>query len=67
VGDVVTVQLAGAPPITDRVRSVEFSWTPDDGARITPRVGEWSDTSETAVVQRVVALTRAVSDLQKGW
>src|SRR5690606_1644502 len=66
-GDGVTVQLAGAPPTTDRVRSIELSWTPGDGGRITPRVGEWSDTSETAVVLRVVALPRAVSDLQKGW
>lgn len=67
VGDIVSVQLAGgAPLITDRVRSVAFEWTAAGGAVITPRIGEWSDTSDDVMVRRVLALTRATSDLQKG-
>lgn len=67
LGDTVSVQLAGdAPLITDRVRAIDFAWTPNAGAVITPRVGDWSDTADAAVVKRVLALTRAVSNLEKG-
>lgn len=66
LGDVVSIQLAGdAPVITDRVREVAFEWTVADGARITPRVGEWQDDPTAAVVKRVTALTRAVGNLQR--
>ncbi|MFJ4107882.1 Gp37-like protein [Oerskovia enterophila] len=65
LGDKVTIRLADAPPITDYVRSVDFSWSKDDGVRITPRVGEWSDVSNDPLIERVVELTRAVSNLEK--
>lgn len=66
LGDVVSVQLSGgAPVVTDRVREVTYSWTKDAGAVVTPRVGEWQDVADAAVVGRVQALTRAVENLQR--
>lgn len=65
LGDRVSVRLADAPVVTDSVRSVAFEWTPDDGVRVTPRVGEWADVSDAPLVKHVTALTRAVSNLEK--
>lgn len=65
LGDKVTIRLTDAPPITDYVRSVGFSWSAGDGVKITPRVGEWSDVSNDPIIDRVADLTRAVSNLEK--
>lgn len=65
VGDRVSVQLAGAPVITDVVRAVAFEWSPGDGVKVTPRVGEWSDVADAALIGRVASLSRAVSNLEK--
>jgi hypothetical protein len=64
LGDRVSVELNGAPVITDIVRSVAIDWTPADGLRIVPRVGEWNDVADDALVSQVGSLTRAVKDLQ---
>lgn len=65
LGDRVSIRLAGAPVITDSVRSVAFDWSPGDGVRVTPRVGEWADLSDAPLVKQVTALTRAVSNIEK--
>jgi hypothetical protein len=66
LGDLVPVRLADGPTITDRVSAVAYSWKPGDGGvRITPRIGEWADTADAALVAQVVALTRSVSNLEK--
>lgn len=65
VGDRVSVQLAGAPVITDVVRAVAFEWSPDAGVKVTPRVGEWSDTADAVLIDRVASLSRAISNLEK--
>jgi hypothetical protein len=65
LGDRVSVRLAGAPVVTDSVRSVAFDWSPGDGVKITPRVGEWSDLADASLVKQVTALTRSVSNLEK--
>jgi len=65
LGDRVAIRLAGAPVVTDTVRSVAFDWSPGDGVRVTPRVGEWSDSADAPLVKQVTALTRAVSNIEK--
>lgn len=65
LGDRLPIRLANGPVITDYVRSVPFSWTKEDGVRITPRVGDWSDVADTQLINHVTALSRAVSDLRK--
>ena len=39
LGDILPVQLDGAPVITDRVRSITFDLSPDAGLVITPTIG----------------------------
>lgn len=39
LGDILPVQLDGAPVITDRVRSISFELSPSDGLVITPTIG----------------------------
>lgn len=64
LGDRLPIRLAGAPTITDYVRSVAFSWD-KDGVKVTPRVGDWSDVADSKIIKHVTALTRDVSDLKK--
>jgi hypothetical protein len=67
LGDRMPIKLADAPPLTDYVRSVAFSWSPDQNApvKLTPRVGDWSDVADAQIINHVTALTRAVSNLEK--
>lgn len=65
VGDRVSIRLSDAPVITDYVRSVGFSWTPESGVEITPHVGEWSDLADAPLIAQVSALTRAVGNLER--
>lgn len=66
IGTRVRMRLAGeTEPIEDRIRRITFSATVDDGVKFSPIVGEWSDTAEEDLIKRVVALTRAVGDLER--
>lgn len=53
LGDLVPIQLNGAPVITDVVREVAITWTPGDGLVVTPRVGD-IETTATAVIGRAI-------------
>src|SRR5690625_313523 len=63
LGDILPVQLTGAPVITDRVRSINFSLTPDNGFVITPHVGV-DDSIERVNAKYLAALARGVRDLK---
>jgi len=65
LGDRLPIRLADGPVVTDAVSSVPFDWTPGDGVRVTPRVGDWADSSDAPLVKQVTALTRAVSNIEK--
>jgi hypothetical protein len=61
VGDVVPVQLTGAPLITDTVTEAVWDWTADEGLVVTPHVGEVAGTFEelaAAAVAQIAARTR---------
>lgn len=66
VGDRVTIRLTKAPPVTDIVRTVDFTWEPGSRPKVTPKVGDWADTSDAAMVKQVKSITRSLSNLQKG-
>lgn len=61
LGDLVPIQLNGAPPITDRVREVGFKWTPDNGLEVTPRVGN----VENSPVATIGAAIRRIATTQR--
>lgn len=62
LGDLVSVQPAGAAVITERVREIEFEWD-DDGLTITPRVGEWQDSMADKHWKAVRLALRATNEL----
>lgn len=64
-GDVVSMQLLGLPfTVTERIREVEVSWAPDQGRKVTPRVGAVEQSADAAMAADVVSLARAVRDLR---
>lgn len=63
LGGLVSILPAGAnAPITERIREVEFEWD-EDGLTITPRVGEWQESTDAAHWKTTRALLRRVNDL----
>jgi hypothetical protein len=61
LGDIVSVQLDGAPVISDRVREVQIDWTASGGLLIEPRVGEVATTARAitnAAIRQLAARTR---------
>jgi hypothetical protein len=65
LGSEVKVRLAQGPVIEDHIRSIDYSWTPGGGVSITPKVGDWSDVTDTRLIKYVRALSRAVGTLEK--
>jgi hypothetical protein len=64
VGDFAPIRLTGAPPITEAVTEVEFSWDIDSGRKITPRVGEWQDSPADDLYRLVADTMRAQRALE---
>lgn len=62
LGDVVAVQMKDSPILTDVVREVAISWTPDAGLVVTPRVGLWDDSPEVRQAQLVARIAREQRD-----
>lgn len=63
LGDILPVQLTGAPVITERVRTINFSLTPDDGFVITPHIGV-DDSIEHVNAKYLARLAAGVRDLK---
>lgn len=61
LGDRVSIQLNGAPPITDVVREVSIEWTPDAGLLVTPKVGN----VENSAVAKITKAIRQVGAAQR--
>lgn len=59
LGDILPVQLSGAPVISDRVRSINFSLTADDGLVITPQIGT-DDGFEHVTLRHIARLAARV-------
>lgn len=53
LGDRVSIQLNGAPPITDVVREVSIDWTPDSGLLVTPKVGNVEDSAVAKITKAI--------------
>lgn len=62
VGDVLPLQLDGAPELTAAVTSVEVSWTADDGLLVVPHVGDDNTTFEGTVASTLALLASRVGD-----
>ena len=67
VGDRISVQLNGAPVLTDRVREVTVSWTPDEGLLVVPIIGDWQDSTDDQVYKIVSAAARGVRNLRSAY
>lgn len=63
LGDLVPVQLTGAPVLTDRVRSIDFDLTPDEGLVITPHIGV-DDTFASVTTKHIARLAAGLRDLR---
>lgn len=63
LGDIVPVQLIGAPVIKERVRAVNFSLTKDDGLVVTPTIG-LDGSFENWTVRNLARLAAGVRDLK---
>lgn len=64
VGDRVSVQAGGGPVLTDYVREVHLTWTPEDGVLVVPLLGDWSDVSDV-LYSAVAANGRKVRDMER--
>lgn len=64
-GDKVPIQLDGAPLMSDYVREVAFSWTPEEDSQITPVVGDWDDSSNAYLIKTVAGIARQARDKQR--
>lgn len=65
VGDIVSVQLTNSPVFTDYVREVQIDWTPDAGLIVTPKVGNWEESSESKLINEVAQMGKALRSLQR--
>lgn len=59
VGDILTAELAAGVTVTDVLREATLTWS-DEGAHVTPVVGERRDDPTTAIVRAVAALGRSL-------
>jgi len=69
LGDIVQASVAGGPVLTDTVREVEISQTPDDGVSVTPRVGDRAsdpDNPDARLVKAVMAMGKGIRNLNAG-
>ena len=57
LGDKVTIQLANTDPLANYVREVKFSWS-TAGKTIVPIVGDWTDSTNGAVLKAVAKSMR---------
>jgi hypothetical protein len=70
LGDVVPIQMSGAPVITDRVREVEIRWDTrsgdEGGLTVTPRIGEHSNSADRRMAAAISSLARIVRSDRAG-
>lgn len=64
VGDIVTVDVGGVL-ITDVLREVVLSFTPQNGFLVSPSVGEKSSSPETTIRSAIAALAKRLSNQEK--
>lgn len=62
LGDRVSIQLNGAPAITDVVREVSIDWTPDAGLLVTPKVGNVENDRVNTMMQAIRQVGAAQRD-----
>lgn len=62
LGDRVTVRLGGGPDLSDLVREIQFDYSDGDGLKITPIVGDWSESTSAVLWRTVAVLSRSVRD-----
>lgn len=65
VGDVVTAELAPGVTHTDVLRSATLTWG-ENGARVTPVIGDRTDDPNDAIVRAIARAQRAIRTQQTG-
>ncbi|HLS00782.1 MAG TPA: hypothetical protein VK054_02185 [Beutenbergiaceae bacterium] len=63
LGDIVPVQLSGAPVLSDRVRSIDFDLSADGGLVVTPHIGV-DDSFASVTTKNVARLAAGLRDLR---
>lgn len=64
IGDTVSIQLTGAPVLSDRVREVHVSWSATGGLLVTPIVGGWQDSVDDKVMKIVAAAAKSARNFR---
>lgn len=66
VGDRLRLLVAeGIPPIEDVLTEATRSWTADEGWRVSPKVGEIDDSTDTMLARAIKRIALAVADTQR--